>query len=196
MASRYNWGAEREEDVVITETPRQRDPRWMQQCGPMSANMAFDMIPNKTPLRPPRLIWLMLESDNREYVDGATMTWRLNLQGMLPVAPGSILMVAHMTITNQPAGTYLEYALSGFQTETYSTNSSQPYNLRWSVVSRSGTNNYLETSAGPPVAVTLKDTTLHNLRVSIHRLTAGNGWDGNTTIRLALQIKEPGANIY
>jgi hypothetical protein len=196
MAARYNFAAERAEDVHVVPTRAQRDTSWEHvQEVPVNAWLHGGVIDDTPPKRRPRIIRVELDWKDAMLKEANSATWQLDLNDVASLAENSVLY--WRSIASNQADT-CDWALSGISTCTCHV-SGPPYALQARFVSAgAGTHSWVPSGAtAVPLCVTMTERDVfRNRRLTVHRLGAA-GVDltavAGLFLRVELLIVEPGA---
>jgi hypothetical protein len=198
MADKYQFEAQRAQDVIVNPTaarPYTYDINHVDVS--RTQKSPADIPSDKLPI-PPRTINLMLESETRISVDANSMSWNLNFRDPNPLKEGTVLTWRDISINmgTVTAGTFVELALSGFGVHSFRTSSAM-FDFRVPGVVETSTPSLIALVGTSSLSATLRNpsSTLTNARVTLHRLSGGNAWDSNTTVRVGLTLTEPGTDI-
>lgn len=189
----YNFEAQRAADVLVKPSPaiQDRSLEWIGERGVAEWKRLLYQVPKTPPKVQPRVINVLLTSDNKASVGDNEMSWYVDLGHVWSLAPGTVVYWRNL-YANLPGN--CEFALSGFNSTSYALSGFQ-YALRAFFV-ENGTGNFV-TSPVTPLCVTVLDPEmLKGSRLTLHRL----GYTGastfvasNPTIRVSLVFVEPGA---
>lgn len=196
MATKYNYNAQRSQDVIVTVTPKQPDRSWdtvsEQKNPPWVHSLPID---DTAPKITPRIIRVELDAVNRVAWDANSIDFMLNLPQIGKVMPGSVLYWRSIE-SNQTE--VVDWAIMGLQSHTYNLGGPN-YALRGRFLS-AGTNSWSpNVGVLAPLAVTLKNNEdmFFNRRISIVRIGAtGTAIPNiaNIFFRTQLILVEPGAH--
>ena len=189
MSSRYNFEAQRSQDVLVI--PHRKNPKTKTEdiIQPNPWKPDVSEISNKAPKVPQRVINLCLDSAQATNITTDTITWNLSLTNVGRIAKGTILYINNVATNAAYPG---EYAFSGIASETFGDTLKAYFEQRANVV--------LTPVSNMPVCVSIKDPScLLNNMMTFRRTNAvgAPSFTGtqNFYLKVFLTLVEPGANF-
>lgn len=196
MATKYNFEAQRPQDVTVRTTSKQPDKSWdtVKEREPHPW-VHSEPIETRAPKIKPRVIKVTLDVSERIGMDASSVTWMLNIPSIGALAEGTVLYWREL-VTNQTET--CDWALSGLGAHSYAL-SGPSYTLRARFIQSGSTTSWYSNNLAP-LAVTLKDTDVFfNKRLTVTRIGAtGATLDSinGLQLKVCLVFVEPGARYF